>query len=820
MADGVGRGSGKRSKVEDLYRLSAVQEALLLHRRRVRGSDNGVVVLDATLEGELSQELFELAWRDTLAAHPELRRSIEWRDLPHPVQVVHRRVELAIEGEDLRDVDPEERAGRVAHRVARWRNDGLDLRRPPVMEVWLGRISAREHRLLWATHHLLLDGWSSALVLDEVLARCAGAATSEASGADRFRDYVAWSRGPEAPPAAAFGKLFDWRPSPLLTGLRWRGEVGEHRRVEHLTAPELARRLEAAARRRRVTTDTLVTAAWALTVAEATGSSRPAFAFVSSGRGVDLPDMETRLGNFANALPLQLAAASDTPLPDWLETVFGAREAVRVFEARPLADLLEATGVAAKRPLVDSLLAHANFPAAAGAESGPRVTRLESDVTSAFPLTVAVATATSPRLTAYFDPALFAESAVEALLERCGALLEALATDSADPTLGALLEAAPGNLAADGLWAAGSTGRSIEAPPPRTGPEPSVEDGGAASTPTEAQLARIWNDLIEVREFGVEDSFFDLGGHSMLVPALIQRVRQDFGVDLPLGAIFATPTVRGLAAVIEDGGGQSDWPSLVTVRLGSGGNPLYLVHGLGGEVGWFYNLAPYLGRELPLFGLQAPAEPYDDLPAMAAHYVAEIERHQPHGPYRLGGYCVGGGVAFEMARQLRTRGETVERLFLIDSVPQSHAVAEQNRPSGWMHRARRLAAKEPREMAASVRDLGQRAARRLTRAFDGGAPVELDDVLDMRTLPAVYRRASRRHFRAMRDYEPGSYDGDVWLFRTHDERFGEDFGWRALVEGRLEIVRIEGGHLEVLDEPHVAGLGAQLAVALEEADRP
>jgi len=85
----------------------------------------------------------------------------------------------------------------------------------------------------------------------------------------------------------------------------------------------------------------------------------------------------------------------------------------------------------------------------------------------------------------------------------------------------------------------------------------------------------------------------------------------------------------------------------------------------------------------------------------------------------------------------------------------------------------------------------------------------------MRTLPEVYHHASRQHFRAMRDYAPQPYAGDVWLFRTDEARFGHDFGWRRLVGGDLHVEAIEGRHVDVLKEPHVRGLGAKLSAALD-----
>ena len=118
-------------------------------------------------------------------------------------------------------------------------------------------------------------------------------------------------------------------------------------------------------------------------------------------------------------------------------------------------------------------------------------------------------------------------------------------------------------------------------------------------------------------------------------------------------------------------------------------------------------------------------------------------------------------------------------------------------------------------MVRSASDFLAQASKRLMPSGDDtDRPMELDDVLDMSTLPVVYHEPSRRHFRAMRDYQPGPFNGDAWLLRTNDERFGEDFGWGELVGGELHVERIPGRHIDVLKEPHVQVVGAKLSAAL------
>ncbi|MEM8961819.1 MAG: condensation domain-containing protein [Acidobacteriota bacterium] len=787
-----------QGKVADVYRLSPVQEALLMHRLRDPSADSGVVVLRGRLEGPLDTERFAEAWRATVAVHPVLRTSIHWRNLEHPVQVVARTVNVELQVEEGPvDSDLDALADQM-------RRDGLDIERSPVMTLRVIRVAEHRHLLLWACHHLLLDGWSSGLVLREVMSRYHGIDTTAPRLS--FRDYVAWARRRPDEEAAALWTETGVDPrdvlatQPLLpTAGRVRADHRLRRRVE-------LDGLDAWARRHGVTLGASVIAAWAATVAEATGDRRAVIGLTSSGRGVDVDGIDTLVGMATTGLPLWVTVDPDASVATFVETVWQRQQALQPFASWPLDRLFTAAGVTLRHTPFTTTVAFANFPRP-DVEGDLTLVDVRGDLTSSSPLTLAMVPVDHHLdIEASFDSRIVNEGEVEALLERCATLLGGMTVD--DETTVA-------------MWMGASTSGfrartdGVSQPARPLG----GTDAEAAATPSEAQLMRIWNDLLHVQEYGRNDNFFDLGGTSLLVPSLVQRIEQDFGVRLPLGVVFEDATVAALATVIDgqrDGTDALRWRSLVPIRrVESDSAPLFMVHGLGGEVGWFYNLANYLDPAVPLHGLQSPVEAFDDLVAMARAYVESVREVQPTGPYRLGGYCIGGGVAYEMACQLRAAGETVTHLVLIDSVPQAH-ITEQQASVGIGKRLRRLLDKDPAEMVRSSRDFARQATQRLVRGAQvvRGArddrPLELDDVLDMNTLPQVYHEISRRHFRAMRDYEPGSYDGDVWLFRTHDERFGEDFGWGALVQGRLSIERIPGRHVDVLAEPHVQVVGAKL----------
>ncbi len=200
----------------------------------------------------------------------------------------------------------------------------------------------------------------------------------------------------------------------------------------------------------------------------------------------------------------------------------------------------------------------------------------------------------------------------------------------------------------------------------------------------ERSLVGFWQDLLGVAQVGVEDSFFDLGGHSLIAVRLFAMVKKAYRVDFPISVLFEAPTIARCAALIVDQiGAVADAPAkaparrftyLVPMHQGEGGAkaPFFLVAGMFGNVLNLRHLAQLLGGDRPFYGLQArglygDAAPHGSLPEAAQDYIAELRQVQPHGPYMLGGFSGGGLTAWEMARQLEAVGEEVSVLVLLDT---------------------------------------------------------------------------------------------------------------------------------------------------------
>ncbi len=199
------------------------------------------------------------------------------------------------------------------------------------------------------------------------------------------------------------------------------------------------------------------------------------------------------------------------------------------------------------------------------------------------------------------------------------------------------------------------------------------EDYVAPRNKTEEILAGIWQELLKLSKVSVKDSFFDLGGQSLLAVRLFNRIEQEFGRRFPLAMLFRAPTIEQLARKLTaDDDTASEWPSLVPIQPNGSKTPLFLVHGAGGNVLLYRALAKRLEPDYPLYGLQSQgldgqSKPLQTIEEMADRYLQEIRTVQPTGPYLLGGYCLGGTVAYEMAQRLVAGGEKVAMVAMLDT---------------------------------------------------------------------------------------------------------------------------------------------------------
>ncbi|MFF8457066.1 amino acid adenylation domain-containing protein, partial [Streptomyces albidoflavus] len=435
----VDRIAGDGRNIEDVYPLTPMQSGMLFHTLAEPEGGAYFEQMSFRMDGVAAPELLERAWQHVTDHLEILRSAVVWEQVDQPLLVVRRNVTQPVAHLDWRGLSEEEQGRALARHLAEDRELGIDLAAAPMVRIAVARTSDTSVRVVRTSHHVLLDGWSTFQMLDELTRayRALLAGEHPALPSRRpFGSYVEWLQGQDLTRAEAYWReLLDGFGQP--TSLPYdRNPVATHRAQ---SAERLVTRLPAAASRKlydfaraeRLTVNTVVQGAWALLLSRYAGESDVVFGATVSGRPADLPGVDSVVGMLVNTLPVRVAVDGDTPVGTWLAGVQEAQAEARQYEYVPLPRIQGWSGVERGTSLFDSLVAFENFPVdgdTGDADDGVRLHGLEgADVTN-FPLNLVAYAGDELAYALAYDPALFDPATVG----RMAAHLEALLTGMAD----------------------------------------------------------------------------------------------------------------------------------------------------------------------------------------------------------------------------------------------------------------------------------------------------------------------------------------------------------------------------------------------------
>ncbi|MBS4078114.1 non-ribosomal peptide synthase/polyketide synthase [Pseudomonas rustica] len=426
--------------IEDIYPLSPMQQGMLFHTLYEQGTGTYINQLCVDVDG-LDPERFRAAWQATMDAHDILRSGFIWQgELQEQLQIIHRRLELPYALLDWRarpDI-----AQALKDFTAADLAQGFDLTAAGLMRVTLIQIADQRHHLIFTNHHILMDGWSSAQMLGEVLQRYAG--QQPPRPLSRYADYIQWLQRQDGAVSEAFwlAQLADFHePTVLAQAAAGGGEVRAERghALKHY-ALDAARtqRLNEFARQQKVTANTLVQAAWLLLLQRYTGSACVAFGTTVAGRPAELVGIEQQVGLFINTLPVIAGSRPDQSVAAWLAAVQAQNLSLREFEHTPLANIQRWAGQGGES-LFDTLLVFENFPISEALQHGTAQGVVFGEVANQdqthYPLTLGVTLGETLALHMSFDQTHFSVATVERLSAQLLHLLEQFA-ESAERRLG------------------------------------------------------------------------------------------------------------------------------------------------------------------------------------------------------------------------------------------------------------------------------------------------------------------------------------------------------------------------------------------------
>ncbi|MEZ4644337.1 MAG: SDR family NAD(P)-dependent oxidoreductase [Chloroflexota bacterium] len=373
----------------------------------------------------------------------------------------------------------------------------------------------------------------------------------------------------------------------------------------------------------------------------------------------------------------------------------------------------------------------------------------------------------------------------------------------------------------------------------------------------ERMLSKFWEDLLGIDEIGIHDDFFELGGHSLIAVRLFNKVKKQYGVDLSLATLFEAPTIAQFAELLGEYGVElkdsegtavaatdtppaertrrrGEWSALVPVQPKGHKPPFFCVHGGFGNVLIFYDLARYLGQDQPFYGLQAQGvdgrqRALRTIANMARVYVQELRAFQPQGPYYIGGFSMGGAVAFEMAQILQRDGQDVGLVVLFDTYNpwRIAAPAQPTELKDKMGQHRDQLASMG--LGARLQYLSKWSVDKFKRTRKKLRDASLNTVCHLyiksgRVVPQRFRDPYmwQATLQATNNYVPQLYPGKVTLFRASESLkwnpVESPSSWRQVAGDGLDVRLIEGTH-DIIKEPYVNDLARQFKEVLDQAQQ-
>ena len=356
---------------------------------------------------------------------------------------------------------------------------------------------------------------------------------------------------------------------------------------------------------------------------------------------------------------------------------------------------------------------------------------------------------------------------------------------------------------------------------------------GCSEEDVEKVLLGWWRELLGLEQLGLDDDFFDLGGHSLIGAELFARIKNTYGLELGLSILFEARTVRELARYICEASCEPDTHSALVAIQPKGSRPpvFWLPGGYGTTTLPFKEVSLLLGPDQPVYGFEAempePDEQLESVPERAARFIKEIRSVRPEGPYSLIGFCSGGYTAYEMARQLQAAGQKVAVLAIVDCYSEHHPntrhgkLLYQVQRTAW--RTKRVLARGPKGVAEWVarrtKSLLQafpihvrRVSARLTGASLPKLPSEVEDTfVKLRVIIDAYHQQLKSY--------PGKsvvfIGKDSYKFCGLSSSVDPRLVWCKLTTGGSEVRRIPGDHTDLLEAPMMYRFAEELKSCLE-----
>lgn len=537
-----------KSKIESAFPLTELQSVMLFQHLKSPDDDIGFLQLQVILKGTLDVSALIKVWNHMTSTYEVLRTTIHWEKIKQQVQIVHKKIKVDIDYQDCRQLSQTGAENKINEFLKADRKDGLNLSEAPCWRLTLFQIDSKTYRFVWSCHHILLDGWSGLELLNKMRK---GYNQLKQNGditfnqVPSFQTYFRWlKQQPETLAARYWRSQFAELSDPKLLVGECAGSNGTFETASFPSDVFATERLRETAQVFKVTPSALLFGAWAIIVSELTQSSTVVIGITVSGRSAPIEGIESMLGMLANTLPLYLKIDQKMSTKNWFHTVFKQLQELGRFEHNSLGQIYRWTDIPPHTPLFDSILIHANQPWEQETQiqynkDQIEITELKGDVTSAHPITLMVQPGTSPTLEISFDNSQIKPEFCHFIAHRFQEILSNVYDQKNEP-IETLIKQAP------------------EAYICPLCPKSPVDTSAANKkesnekwSDTELRLREIWSQILGSHKVTLHGNFFDLGGSSFMVLNLLNVLKEQYDIIVPMERFIKHPTIPHLAEWIE-----------------------------------------------------------------------------------------------------------------------------------------------------------------------------------------------------------------------------------------------------------------------------
>ncbi|BAY73751.1 amino acid adenylation domain protein [Nostoc linckia NIES-25] len=413
--------------IEDFYPLSPIQQGILFHSLYAPDSAVYCEVFSCNIQGQLNISAFKQAWEQLLERHAILRTSFVWEGLKEPAQIVHKQVQLPWEKQDWRGIENITQQKRIESFLAAEQQRSFDISQPPLMRLTLIQLAENNYEFVWSQHHLLLDGWSSSLVMDEVFAFYKAFSQNQNFSLKKprpYRDYIAYLQQQNLSKSETFWRQYLQQftvNTPLgvdYTSSNLPDENKEYKQQQIKLSTTETLALQSFARREQLTLNTLIQGTWAILLSRYSGENDVVFGTVVSGRG-NLAETESMVGVLINTLPLRVRVNPEEFLISWLKQLQIQQNETRQYEQSPLIKIQKWSDIPTGQPLFESIVNFQNYPidfSKLQQVSNLKISNICSFMHPHYPLTVSVKVDSELLLEIFYESSRFESSTIARML--------------------------------------------------------------------------------------------------------------------------------------------------------------------------------------------------------------------------------------------------------------------------------------------------------------------------------------------------------------------------------------------------------------------